>query len=186
MKSIKSYVADIRAPSDYFTGSEAGFFFCLVGNNSMCSELKWASIVPAGGRKKGGNEDGVVWFHLLAGASILCSSSYSSRLSESERLSGTRHPSDKLSLRLKGEKRKALLSAADWDPRLPSHMWDVRLCMHVCLVRSQEPSWYTTTSSSLVSQVFPRLAFLLWELSKQNHNQCSFGLCVVCIRVIMF
>lgn len=47
---------------------------------------------------------------------------------------------------IKGRKRKALLSAADWDPRLPSHMWGVcvcvRLCIHVCLVQSQGQSWH--------------------------------------------
>ena len=95
----------------------------------MYWELKRCSIVPAG--RKRGNEDGVVWFHLLAGASILCSSLHPPRLSQSKRLSEIGHPSDKLSLRLKGRKREALLSAVDWDPRLPSHIRSVCVCVHV-------------------------------------------------------
>lgn len=34
---------------------------------------------------------------------------------------------------IKGRKRKALLSAADWDPRLTSYLKDVSLCVCVCV-----------------------------------------------------
>lgn len=74
---------------------------------------------------------------------------------------------------IKGRKRKALLSAADWDPRLPSYLKDVSLCVCVCMFGAQpaadKESWHNHLISHFPAslQVFPQLTFQ-WVLNRQN------------------
>lgn len=137
----------------------------------MCRELKQGSIVPAGG--KGGKWR---WSGLISFVSRCIHFVFfpTSPLSV-KALIRNWTPQWQIEPAIKGRKRKALLSAADWDPRLPSHMWGVCVCVCVC---ASMYAWYrargradtTTTSSPIFPtlQVFPRLTFLLWVDSKQN------------------
>lgn len=133
----------------------------------MCWELKWGSIVPAGGKR--GNEDGVVWFHLLAGASILPPHAPALPLSVKALIRNST-PQWQIQPAIKGRKRKALLSAADWDPRLPSHMCDVRVCACTYAWFRASGRADTAAASSPIFQVFPRLTFLLRVLKQQQIN----------------
>lgn len=79
---------------------------------------------------------------------------------------------------IKGRKRKALLSAADWDPRLPSYLKDVSLCVCacVCLGHSQQQTTRAdTTTSSPISPLTPGVptAYISVSAQQTKPNKCS-------------
>lgn len=149
--------------------------FLIVSGTQLVMRAEAQQHCSSWWAKKGGNEDGVVWFHLLAGASILCPPPTATAPTYLATLSHTAY--QKLDTpvtnwaAIKGRRRKALLRALDWAPRLPSHIRHVCVC--VCYRASSRAD--TTTSSPVFPsiQVFSQLTFLLRVLSKQNQMDAA-------------
>lgn len=82
---------------------------------------------------------------------------------------------------IKKRKRKALLSAADWDPRLPSHIRGVCsaskcVCVHVrvYLVHSQKPCWHNHLCSDFPLSPGVPTAYISAQSARQTKpNRCS-------------